>query len=277
MIESIDLASVSLAQSFAGPFIDIFMVALTFIGNPVFWTGIAAVYYWRGREKDSFFIMSFVVVSSVVVGLVKGFVGRPRPETPRGISFYELEQASFPSGHATLMAAAYGHMSHFLSENKKIVLLALVFVVGFTRLYLGMHFLSDVIAGLLLGYFIGVINFRLLHYAHGKSKRLLGIYVLVPFALFVLFVSPILSAVVLGYYLGYILYHGKLKHPENSLVRCWKKISIGFLGLVALAAPVLVTALPLEYRVGSTFLGGLWITLLWPLLYDRLLNKNRAK
>lgn len=82
---------------------------------------------------------------------------RPRPT---GIGVYREVFFSFPSGHATISAALFGYFAYFLWrqvdtwKTRLNILFAtgiLIMVIGFSRLYLGVHFLSDVLGGYLLG------------------------------------------------------------------------------------------------------------------------------
>ena len=73
---------------------------------------------------------------------------------------YLEKSFSFPSGHATIAVAFYGFIIYFLiknvkSWNRKINIFftgfILIILIGFSRLYLGVHFVSDVWAGYLIG------------------------------------------------------------------------------------------------------------------------------
>jgi len=95
--------------------------------------------------------------SATTIWILKNIFDKPRPE---GALYLETSPA-FPSGHAALAMALYGfifltiwkHEKHHL-QNKSLVLLALLIIaVGASRLYLGVHFFSDV----LVGYFIGLL------------------------------------------------------------------------------------------------------------------------
>jgi undecaprenyl-diphosphatase len=82
-------------------------------------------------------------------------------QRPPGIGVYTEASFSFPSGHATIAAAFYGFIVYYLwrqaqNWNIRLNLLfggsALILAIGFSRLYLGVHFLSDVLGGYLLGF-----------------------------------------------------------------------------------------------------------------------------
>ncbi|OGY58129.1 MAG: hypothetical protein A3E61_01495 [Candidatus Colwellbacteria bacterium RIFCSPHIGHO2_12_FULL_43_12] len=88
--------------------------------------------------------------------LGKVVIRRPRPE----LAFYNEHTFSFPSGHAALSVVFYGFIAYFLFrsikkwEKKVAVLCAALFIIsliGFSRIYIGVHFLSDVWGGYLLG------------------------------------------------------------------------------------------------------------------------------
>jgi len=66
---------------------------------------------------------------------------------------------SFPSGHATIAVAFYGYLAYFFIKSLKdkytwpiiILTFLIIILIGFSRLYLGVHYLSDVLAGYLVG------------------------------------------------------------------------------------------------------------------------------
>ncbi|MFH1188383.1 MAG: phosphatase PAP2 family protein, partial [bacterium] len=88
--------------------------------------------------------------------LGKLIIHRPRPE----VAYYIENSFSFPSGHATIVVAFYGFIAYILFREIKnwekktfalFIAAVIICAVGFSRLYLGVHYLSDVWGGYLLG------------------------------------------------------------------------------------------------------------------------------
>lgn len=109
-------------------------------------------------------LTSTLLGTGVSVYLLKILVARPRP----GGSIPSIIESSysFPSGHAAGSMALYGFIAFLLfrayPRHKKligVVVAGIILSIGFSRLYLGVHFLSDVLAGYVLGglwLFIGI-------------------------------------------------------------------------------------------------------------------------
>jgi membrane-associated phospholipid phosphatase len=111
------------------------------------------------RRRFIALIAFWMVMGGIGISIRYGktIISRARPVD---VAYYEVEHYSFPSGHATTAFALYGLLAYFLyrhydkSRNQHIYLwaaLILSVIVGFSRIYLGVHYLSDVLAGFLLG------------------------------------------------------------------------------------------------------------------------------
>lgn len=132
----------------------------------LFLTGLFFIYK---KKREWILPLWFTLFVSVFIGFVlKYFVQRPRPFQQGIISISSaLEQAnyltwnfSFPSFHTLLVFSAIPLLSKEFPKLKKYWLIFAV-LVGFSRVYFGLHFLSDVLVGGLIGYFIGVWVIRL--------------------------------------------------------------------------------------------------------------------
>lgn len=144
------------------------MKAITFLGDGVSLLGIAVVLVLI--LKDKLFAMSIPLnlgVISLLNFILKNIVRRSRP-----IGFRLIEETgfSFPSGHSASSMAFYGYLIYLIYKRCKnkvlrtvsIVLLSIVILsIGISRIYLGVHYASDVIGGFILAilYLILYVNF----------------------------------------------------------------------------------------------------------------------
>ena len=152
-------------QGFASPELTLLMRGVTFLGNPIFWLLLATFVYWKGEEAHAAFIVNLMLLAGLFVGLLKPIFGRLRPpaETLQILTEDIYLEYSFPSGHATAAGSVFGY-GYWILRNHWLTALALAMMlaVGLSRVYLGVHYLSDVIVGWVLGFFVGSLNFSLL-------------------------------------------------------------------------------------------------------------------
>jgi membrane-associated phospholipid phosphatase len=137
------------------------MKVLSAIGSaPVYLVAFGALAAWlasRGRVRLAVFVVVAMVGGSLLNGLVKLAVHRARPVLPDPVA--HANGLSFPSGHAqSAMVAACVLLLIFLpalhgaARVAAVVLAAAaVLAIGFSRVALGVHFASDVVAGYVLG------------------------------------------------------------------------------------------------------------------------------
>ena len=116
---------------------------------------VVLVFYLKGWRLSATLILVSTVGGSLLTIVLKGVFGRARPEhfdSGYTVSFY-----SFPSGHATVAAGFYGALTLILAYRLRgfarwavvVVGVSLVLLIGFSRLYLGVHYPTDVLAGFL--------------------------------------------------------------------------------------------------------------------------------
>jgi undecaprenyl-diphosphatase len=137
------------------------MKSISFIGLPIvvillaFMIGVVALL--KGAPRVAFALAA----SMATLGLntvIKNIVDRPRPDTLY-VEGMRIHSYSFPSGHTVGSTVLYGLLAYlaysYLPQPFNIIaaliLGLLIFLVGISRVYLGAHFPSDVVAGWLLG------------------------------------------------------------------------------------------------------------------------------
>lgn len=134
---------------------------LTFLGTPVWFYLIvipAAVWVWRrGHPRLAVFLVVTTFGGGLLDTVVKEVVARPRPSLANPVA--TAHGKSFPSGHSMSATIAYGalllvFLPTIARRYRAFVVgaaVVLVLAIGFSRLALGVHYLSDVLGGYVLG------------------------------------------------------------------------------------------------------------------------------
>lgn len=145
-------------NSTATPAVNSWIVALTDLGGiygvPVISVGMALLFFIRNRPGRATKLL-VIVGGAVIINLImKAFFERSRPELwDRLVVEHSF---SFPSGHAMVSMALAGGVVYALWRTKYrrlsiIIGLIYVLLIGYSRLYLGVHYPTDVLAGWLVG------------------------------------------------------------------------------------------------------------------------------
>ncbi len=142
------------------PYLERFFYSITQFGSGIIAAAVVlALIYWLWRRDPKLlkvFIPVFLLSESAVY-IMKHLFGRLRP---LGALKYGEFDASLPSGHAAFSILVYGYICYLiLKHNEKspsrdlaVALLGLlVLLIGFSRLYLDVHYFSDVLTGYIIG------------------------------------------------------------------------------------------------------------------------------
>ena len=157
-----DVAGLQWISQHHTPLLTKVMTELTFLGTgSVVLTivGVSALFLWHTQHKHSARLLLAAVAGSILLNsMLKLWFARPRPEVFERLT--HTASSSFPSGHAMSATVCYGtvaylvmrlqkhHWSRVLTGTSATILILLICT---TRLYLGVHYPSDVIAGMLIG------------------------------------------------------------------------------------------------------------------------------
>lgn len=178
------------------------------MGNPEFFILFLTVYYWVvSREKGTSLLAVGLTAAAVSSGLKEAF-GIPRP--PTELHLIEASHYGIPSGHALSPLLIYGavlYTAESLTRLQKVLIgFAVVFPISVSRIFLGVHYPADTLAG----WFFGAVLLALfVLYAEMETERTLIVAVAVsaPFLILfsgvesVLFGFGGLIAVVVGWWL----------------------------------------------------------------------------
>jgi len=283
------LQAVQLFHPISIYYMDYLIRILTELGSPLLWFFLVAFLYWNGQEKKSFHLMNLIVFSVLVVGAAKEFFHKPRPSVEEGYRVLVHERFGgfgFPSGHSTTIAAIFGF---YLNNKNKLIVAGLglaTIIVAYSRVYLGAHFPSDVVVGLVLGILIGMSNNKLLKKFNDYSFKLSKLQdeVLVAgfigIALILLFFVP--QFVYIGLFFGYYAGFFYLREIDFEQKRTTKKdiltkTIIGFMGMALLTFPIILMPYSLSDSIQFILmlLLGLWVSVVVPVLYEKALNPSK--
>lgn len=138
----------------------------------------AAWLAWKGRGSDSLLVIGGSVGAFALGPVLKAVVERPRPALSEHVVF--VNSWSYPSGHSLNSMAVLGLLTVLAVRGQSgpvrraalaVLGAFLVVVVGFSRVYLGVHWPSDVLAGWLIGVLWLTICFTIVHLARGNTRR----------------------------------------------------------------------------------------------------------
>jgi membrane-associated phospholipid phosphatase len=150
------------------------LVAVTTLGSTAVLAIVAAAacayLVLRRRRRDAALVVVVLVAAQVLTWMLKATFERPRPAFDDPVA--SASWFSFPSGHALSSIAVYGALAYVFAAGSSsrragaaVVggLTLLVAAIGFSRLYLGVHYLTDVLAGYSAGFALLVLAIGALH------------------------------------------------------------------------------------------------------------------
>jgi undecaprenyl-diphosphatase len=163
--ETFDSNVIERIQVVSTPVLTWFMIFISFFGDGLYpfviFLAFVLLLIFKGYKKEAYF--SFLVwLGPLFSWILKTLVARPRPQEYL-VSGYSLpNDFGFPSGHAVFYVVFFGLVAFYAviltrlpSALRKIlfaVSIVLILLVGLSRIYLGVHWPVDVLAGYLLGF-----------------------------------------------------------------------------------------------------------------------------
>ena len=166
---------------------DKFFLSITVFGE--FWLPvlICAIVYWCIDFRAGLYLFSLAGFNAVLTHFFKMVACVYRPWVlsdkihPSELAVPFAKGYSFPSGHTAMSSSVLGGAAYLLRRKKLfcILLICLILLIGFSRLWLGVHTPQDVICGLLIGIGSIFIITKLINWAEKKPNRYLYLALLV--------------------------------------------------------------------------------------------------
>ena len=161
-----ELQILDVIQTIRTPILDRLMWFITSLGSAGrVWILLAVILLIRPKTRKSGAIILTALVVNLILcnGILKNLVGRTRPfdvNTSVSILINKPRDFSFPSGHTAVSFAVVAAL--FFSGEKKLWKISLVaaVLIAFSRLYLYVHYPTDILGGIVAGILAGYIGYR---------------------------------------------------------------------------------------------------------------------
>jgi len=160
-------------HSWATPALTQLMMAATFMGRIGFMAILALPFIWylakSHRLRDALFLIAVPLTADILLQILKFSFHRHRPEPFFGLP--TPESSSFPSGHALMSTVFYLTLAILVTRNlaARIAAALPALLIGLSRVYLGVHYPTDVLAGFAAGTFW--LSACFFHRQSGKTIR----------------------------------------------------------------------------------------------------------
>lgn len=228
-------------QSVSNPFLDILFQFFTMFGEELILVSTITIIYWAYDKKLGEYITFSVLTSICFNTFIKNIFRMPRPIGVEGIRSIRVETApgySFPSGHTQTATSFYGSVAIY--KRKKILYIIaslIIFLVGLSRLYLGVHYPKDVICGAIFGISISLIC--LYFFNTSKNIHLTYLLTFLIFSLGLFFIDSIDFIKALGSQLGFVcgifIEHKYVNFETNtSMIKKIFRVIIGLFIIIAI-------------------------------------------
>lgn len=233
------LTPIIFLQQFSNPFLNNLAIILADFADLLFILAVTFVYWCVDRKKGE--TLGYISVTNMLFSItLKNIFKAPRPIGSEGI--FSLAEGSapgysFPSTHTQIfsnLATALGLI--FRKGILTISLTVLTVIMGISRMYLGVHYLSDVLGGVIFGFIAALFS----HFLANKVKnriKLYGFTLLIACIPLLFGTSPEYIMMLFGFlsfYLG-ILFERRFVHFEVS-GSAWKKTFRFISGIMILLA-----------------------------------------
>jgi len=269
-------------QSLKNPVFDVFFVAITMTAEELFVITIAAWLMWCQNKRLAQRVGFAFLTSTVFNPTLKSFFAIDRPIGVTGIESLHTETApgyAFPSGHTQGATTFWLSIALFMKRPRVTALaITMISLVAISRMYLGVHWLTDVAGGIFFGLLWVLFVDRVFSYAEEHQKQIILWLLILPFFVPYFIYDDNKPLVVslgasLGFLAGYMLEDRYIQFKVNAKV--WQqilKMTIG-LGVFVLIKvglkPILIFPEQISDLIRYAAIG-FWLTAGAPYLFRKI-------
>ena len=286
-------------ESIRTPFWNTFFGLITRLGEETILIVVFCVIFWSISKRTGYVIGISFFLSALLVQGMKAVFRVPRPWiydpsfSPVDGSVTEATGYAFPSGHTQNAAAWLGALGSQIKQNiVKFTLFFLAILVAFSRLYLGVHYLSDVVVSLLISFAVIFLACKILpeEFAGRKKELVLPLIILSSAAIVVMIIiylyhneiteasqlrdAAIAAGAAFGFAVGmyiervYIQFSVKARSTLFQII----KVVIGIVGVLVFQEGFRVLGSGLIGDGARYFLIVIWIMVIYPLVIRKFFS-----
>jgi membrane-associated phospholipid phosphatase len=242
---------------------------------------LAVMLFWFMARHRPYQVLAASLLGAALGSLLKVLFNTSRPSDPELLLYTTTTSPSFPSGHVVLATCFWGTLAWY-GFIPRWVAAMIISMVMFARVYLGAHFVGDVVVGLL----VGLVWLAIFHRWIGPLLELVNprtVSTVVALAMVASFVVlPITSAFPFGWEIvgglvgagvGLILQERRVGFNPGAVSPPWQlaKVAIGAVGIVGvIIMDLFIQPEIMALELTMYFLAAIWGLLLAPLLFYRI-------
>lgn len=210
------LEVIRIFQSIQSPFLTGLVRFITHLGAAPAYIVLLCIILWTVDYKKGFRLGFVLLFSASLNNAIKSYLNVPRPYTrDPSVGLSSETSSSTPSGHSQNSAAFWSHFSYLNPKLKKVLALTIAFafplLIGLTRIYLGVHYPTDVLMGWGIGFAVSIYAILFAPLVTPLLNRLPKIFKILTAALLVVLFNILspedtsMQAALFGLCLGFIL------------------------------------------------------------------------
>jgi membrane-associated phospholipid phosphatase len=146
-------------QSHGNPFLDYLFLVITTLGSQPAYLFLASLIFWCFGKKTGIRALYVILFSAFAAIFAKNLFAMPRP--PEYLHKIQENDFGFPSGHAFVSSGFWGYLGGMIKNYWLIFVGAVAILsISLSRIYLGVHYLGDVVGGIIFGLLMALISLK---------------------------------------------------------------------------------------------------------------------
>jgi membrane-associated phospholipid phosphatase len=156
-------------QSVLSPTLDLLFIFFALLGEHYIYMSLIAITYWCFNKRAGVQISYVLLLSAYLNYWLKMSFRMDRPPSEYRIILKDDVSYGFPSGHSQSAVTFWGWVGLKIKKAwAHIIFFALIFLIGLSRIYLGVHYLGDVLGGMLFGAVFLIVAYKAIPHLESK-------------------------------------------------------------------------------------------------------------